>query len=83
MFVYIYIYSFLIGSKKENIIKKGIEGKIHRVHDIEQRANKKKKKKEQKVIKLFYKRQLKIHKSKTIQETPTSRPIKENSLAQI
>ena len=42
--VYIYIYSFLIGSKKENIIKKGIEGKIHRVHDIEQRANKKKKK---------------------------------------
>ena len=55
MCVYIYIYSFLIGSKKENIIKKGIEGKIHRVHDIEQRANKKKKKKEQKVIKLFYK----------------------------
>ena len=81
MCVYIYIYSFLIGSKKENIIKKGIEGKIHRVHDIEQRANKKKK--EQIVIKLFYKRQLKIHKSKTIQETPTSRPIKENSLAQI
>ena len=40
--IYIYIYSFLIGSKKENIIKKGIEGKIHRVHDIEQRANKKK-----------------------------------------
>ena len=48
MFVYIYIYSFLIGSKKENIIKKGIEGKIHRVHDIEQRENKKKKKKRNK-----------------------------------
>ena len=28
--------------KKENIIKKGIEGKIHRVHNSEQRANKNK-----------------------------------------
>ena len=46
----IYIYSFLIGSKKENIIKKGIEGKIHRVHDIEQRANKKKKNRNKKSL---------------------------------
>ena len=44
IYIYICIYSFLIGSKKANIIKKGIEGKIHRVHDIEQRANQKKKK---------------------------------------
>ena len=32
---------FFIG-KKENIIKKWIEGKIHRVHDSEQRANRNK-----------------------------------------
>ena len=76
VYIYIYIYSFLIGSKKENIIKKGID----RVHDIEQSA---KKKKGNKQSLNYFKRQLKIHKSKTIQETPTSRPIKENSLAQI
>ena len=40
---------FFIG-KKENIIKKGIEGKIHRVHDNEQRANKKKKNRNKKSL---------------------------------
>ena len=33
---------FLLIGKKEIIIKKGIEGKIHKVRDSEQRANRNK-----------------------------------------
>lgn len=36
-FVLINIHFFLIG-KKDNIIEKGIAGKIHRFHDSEQRV---------------------------------------------